>query len=275
MRSVVIMLLIGVFALVGLAPAPSGELRQSGPGQLKAASLPSASPALTEAPTLVFPLEGAALGDFGAGLLWTNPAGTTQNQLQVTPANNDGPGVNLIFNADTSYFIPPPPEWYGLLPDMTYTWRVRATDKATAVDESSPEWGPWSPERTFHTPTASASTLTLTSPPEGAVATSARPILQWSETHSRVFYYEVQLSKDSAFTTDPATATAAVYGELRHGALTTPVNSYRVPDSITLEEGATYYWRVRPPHPGRRDAGGVEPDLQLHRLGSAAAGRSP
>lgn len=42
------------------------------------------------------------------------------------------------------------------------------------------------------------------------------------------------------------TATAAVYWNLVHGGVTTPQNSWRVPEAYPLVGGATYYWRVRP-----------------------------
>jgi len=89
--------------------------------------------AILSAPTLTAPVNGSTLPDFGPSLSWALPSGSTQHQLQVTPINNDGPGVNIIQNADTSFSIPAPPDWYGLLPDMTYTWQVRATDATTAV----------------------------------------------------------------------------------------------------------------------------------------------
>ncbi|MCX6020680.1 MAG: hypothetical protein NTZ05_02915, partial [Chloroflexi bacterium] len=56
------------------------------------------------------------------------------------------------------------------------------------------------------------------------------------------FYYEVQLSQDSSFNVDPATATAAVYWNLIHGGQTDPLDSWTSPE---LERGQTYFWRVR------------------------------
>ena len=197
-------------------------------------------------PALAAPPTGSVLGDMTAGLMWDNPAGTTQNQLQVFPANNDGPGINIIMNADDGFVIPAPPQWYGLLPGMTYTWHVRATDTTVGLDESSDLWGPWSADSTFRTPDATAGSVNLVSPPDRTTSGTARPVLQWRDTNSRVFYYELQLSKDPTFNNDPATATASVYWLLLHGGINIPTNSYRVPAGAELEEATTYYWRVRP-----------------------------
>ena len=198
--------------------------------------------ALADAPLLSSPANGATISEFGPFLLWTNPAGTTQYQLQVTPANNDGPGVNLIIgSADDAFDIPAPPDWYGMLPDITYTWRVRATDATVSLSETDSGWGPWSDNWTFRTPKVSSSTLTLSSPAKGATSSSLTPTLTWSNTDSAVFYYEVQVSKDPGFGTN-----AFLYSELRHGAVTAPLNSYTIPSSFPLEAGTTYYWRVRP-----------------------------
>jgi hypothetical protein len=69
-----------------------------------------------------------------------------------------------------------------------------------------------------------------------------------------VFYYEVQLSTDPTFNTNPATATAAVYSALIHGALTSPPNTYRVPSAFPLQANSIYNWRVRPRVQGDGDA---------------------
>ena len=70
-------------------------------------------------------------------LSWANPAGATQYQLQVLPAKNDGPAINLIRNIDTSYAVQAPffgTGPYVMLPGMTYTWHVRATTATTGID---------------------------------------------------------------------------------------------------------------------------------------------
>ncbi|MBI2885675.1 MAG: hypothetical protein HYY02_00550 [Chloroflexi bacterium] len=208
-----------------------------------AASHPQrAAAAIVDAPQLIAPANDETITTFGPTLQWANPAGTTQYQLQVIPINNDGPGVNLIIgSADTSFAIPAPPSWYGLLPDMSYTWRVRATDAIVSVSETDSGWGPWTEARSFRTPTVSSGTVSLDSPAGGALATSLTPTLTWSNSDSAVYYYEVEVSKDPAFGPN-----AFLYSERRHGAVTTPLNSYAIPGGFPLEAGTTYYWRVRP-----------------------------
>ncbi|MEK7217234.1 MAG: endo-1,4-beta-xylanase [Chloroflexota bacterium] len=180
-------------------------------------------------------------------LTWSNPTGTTQYHLQVIPASNDGPGVDLhVGSPDTSFQIPPPPQWYGLLPDMSYTWRMRVSDASAFVDLNDASWSSWA-ERTFRTPAVSSATISsVVSPPPQSSSAIFTPTLQWANSRTDVFYYEVQLSRDRTFTTDPATATAMVYGELRHGGATNPRDSYTVPTSFPLEASSTYFWRVRP-----------------------------
>src|SRR5438552_12825427 len=91
---------------------------------LVAATGPFTAPvsgAISAAPTLTGPENGALLPDFGPTLSWGNPGGATQTHIQVLPANNDGPGIDVHVGCICiSYNIPPPPQWYGLLPDMTY-----------------------------------------------------------------------------------------------------------------------------------------------------------
>ena len=204
------------------------------------------TPTGMSAPTLTGPAEGAILTSFGPALTWTNPPGATQYHLQVIPANNDGPGVDVHIGSPAGSFqVPPPPQWYGLLPNMTYTWRGRVSDASSFVDLTDTSWSLWT-ERRFRTPTVSSTTISSVSPANDAVVTLATPTLQWANSRSDVFYYEVQLSKDRTFNTDPATATAMVYWELRHGGATTPPNSYTVPAAFPLEANSTYFWRVRP-----------------------------
>ena len=193
--------------------------------------------------TLSAPADGALLSDFGPTLVWTNPSGVTQYHLQVVPFNNDGPGVDVhIGSAGTFFNIPPPPEWYGLLPDMTYAWRVRVSDVSTFVGLDDPSWSDWS-VRTFKTPAVSSATIGLVSPAQGTTLASTQPVaLQWSNSSTAVFYYEIQVSGDPTFNTDPATAISFVWQNLVHGGVTDPPNSWMTPE---LPANGTFYWRVR------------------------------
>lgn len=211
---------------------------------------PSATPTPLPAgatPAPLAPASGAALTGLGTTLAWNAATGVTQFQVQVVPANNDGPAINLIRNAATSYVVEPPVAGQGpyvMLPGITYSWRVRTTTATVGIDESSPLWGPWSAQSTFKTRSASSTGITAVAPAEGATVGGLTPTLQWAIDDPAVFYYEVQLSKDNRF--GESGPIAMVYWELRHGAATNPLNSYAVPQGFPLERNTTYFWRVRP-----------------------------
>lgn len=128
---------------------------------------------------------------------------------------------------------------------MTVAGRVRVTNLAGMAGPADPNWSPWA-ERKFRTPKVIGDGITKVAPRAGWAITSATPVLQWANGRTDVFYYELQLSKDPQFNTDPATATAMVYGALVHGGVTNPPNSYPVPAAFPLEDHTVYYWRVRP-----------------------------
>lgn len=212
---------------------------------------PSSTLAAPSAPTPTFPPDGLRLDGFETTLRWTYdaPRAVTQVHLQVLPFNNDGAGINVILNAscctDNAFRVPPPPEWYGLLPDMTYVWAIRATDVLRSIDAQDTAWGPWSPAVSFRTPVVSSDDAYPAQPYNGA-DTSDTPTLQWRSLDPNVFYFEFQLSADPKFNTDPGTATAAVYWNLIHGGTTNLPNSYTVPAASRLPRANTYSWRVRP-----------------------------
>lgn len=133
-----------------------------------------------------------------------------------------------------------------MLPGMTYTWRVCATNKATTVDAADASWSAWSDDWTFTTRPPSAASTISAEPSSGTTVNALAPSLRWSDNQAFIFYYEIQLSKDQTFNTNPTTATAAVYSNLVHGGQSQPLNSWRVPTSFPLELGVQYYWRVRP-----------------------------
>lgn len=196
-------------------------------------------------PQVQAPTAGALLPTMGTQLKWINSPAARQVHLQVIPANNDGPGVDVVLGLATQFEVPAPPAWYGLLPGMTYRWRVRTSEQELPISAEHPTWGPWA-EATFRTPFAGSDTLTAVSPPSGSGAPSLTPTLTWANGRGDVFYYELQLSRDAGFNTDAGTAIAPVYGALIHGGMSTPANSYTVPSTAPLEPGSTYFWRVRP-----------------------------
>lgn len=207
---------------IGLSPKPAGA-------------------AISAAPVLASPSNGSTLSNFSPTLSWTLPPGATQVQLQVNPFQGDGPGVNVIVDATTSFMVPPPPDWYGLLPDLSYTWRVRATDATTAVGESDDSWGPWSPEFSFRTAQVDINTVSPFDPVGGVEVVGQNPVLRWSSATASLFYWEVQASKDPQFGSD-----SFLYWQLLHGDVVFPANAYTIPSSFLLESGTTYYWRLRP-----------------------------
>ena len=220
------------------------------PGFAGAASVKDARLQATAAPVPRSPSDGVQFQSLTAiTLTWDLPPGATQYHIQVIPFNNDGPGINLIRDAATSYTIEPPVLGKGpyvILPGMSYTWRLRATEKTTSADEGDASWGAWSSDRKFTTPPATAASITPIEPPTGATTPGLTPMLQWTDGNGFIFYYELQLSKDQQFRTDPATATAAVYMNLVHGGEARPANSWTVPGRYPLEPATRYYWRLRP-----------------------------
>jgi len=211
-----------------------------------AAEQPPVPEAAPGAPQLTAPPDGAHLPDLGTNLAWTNPPGTTQYHLEVVPFNADGPGIAMVRNLEDSFIIAPPRMGEGnyvLLPDMGYTWRIRASDKSSFAPPGDPSYGPAS-QRTFRTPAVSSAGITAVEPVNGGPVNSRTPALRWENSDSRVFYYEIQLTKSASF--DTAEGAAPVYWELVHGGLVSPLNSYQVRPAFPLEAGVRYYWRVRP-----------------------------
>ncbi|GEM_PF-413927 len=206
---------------------------------------------LTSAPRLNTPANGTLLQNMGPiTLTFDLPVGSTQYQIQVIPFNGDGPGANLIRNAESSYTLQPPTLGIGpyvMLPGMTYTWRLRATDKTTSTSETdSSTWGLWTDPWSFTTPPPSADSIRPQDPPLGVTVTSLNPTLTWSDANPYIFYYEIQVSRDSLFDTNPRTAVASVFINLIHGGESRPFNSWTVPASNPLDQGTRYYWRARP-----------------------------
>lgn len=199
-------------------------------------------------PVLLAPGTGVILTNLGTVLKWTNPPDTKWFHVQVVPFNNDGPGIDLIIGDPTlvaaAQFEIKPPRFgsadanYVMLPGITYTWRVRTAKTAATPTEA--DWSAWS-VRTFRTPLMGSSAIALQSPPSQSTIETSRPTLVWVNSDREVFYYEVQVSTDPTFGQETFR-----YWELVHGGVTSPLNSYVIPEKFPLEPGATYFWRVRP-----------------------------
>lgn len=197
-------------------------------------------------PVIAAPAEGVTLAVPGTTLAWDLPPGTQQYQVQVEPFGGDGPGIDLVRPAETRFAVPVPdfgesdPN-YVMLPGMGYLWRVRTTGSTGVAGEiPAAEWSAWS-VATFRTPRPAPGSVAPLTPVDGAEVTIPNPTLVWGNTDKSIFYYEVQLSADADFGDD-----APLYWELRHGAVTDPPNSYRIPEGAPLEPGRRYFWRVRP-----------------------------
>ncbi len=197
-------------------------------------------------PTLLTPADNTPLNRIGTSLTWQNPPGTTQYQIRITPANGDGPDINLIRVPETKYEVVEPVFGVGpyvMLPGMTYTWMVRASSKTTFAPQDDPSWGVWSTPGKFKTPAPSSSTIALMAPADRSTVNGPAVTLRWDNFAKNIFYYEVQVSGDPSFNTDQASATSFVRHTLWHGGASKPLNSYTTP---TIPSGGPYFWRVRP-----------------------------
>lgn len=190
------------------------------------------------------PARGAVLGGQQVNLTWINPVGTQQVQVQVTPFTltrngvPDGPSVNLTRGATTSLNLGGAND-FSLLPDMTYSWRVRIS--RDAAGGAATRWGPWSDTSTFRTGTVTSDAVALVQPDNGSTVARGVRTLQWTDTNPSVFLYDVQISTDRGF--GEKGAAAPVWSNVVHGGLTTPKRSWTTPP---LSGSSTYYWRVRP-----------------------------
>src|SRR5207244_2498935 len=131
--------------------------------------------------------------------------------------------------------------YYVMLPGMTYTWRVRTSNAVVGLSETDSGWSQWGLGGGFQTAAPTSATISSLAPTKDSVVETKTPALEWTNTNPRIFYYEVQLSRDRAFGPD-----AFLYFELRHAGVTQPPSSYTVPVAFPLETSSTYYWRVRP-----------------------------
>ncbi|MCX6020619.1 MAG: hypothetical protein NTZ05_02610 [Chloroflexi bacterium] len=206
-----------------------------------------AAPPQLGPPSLDAPLNGATLTVAWATLVWTNPAGAMQYELLLSPVNNDGPGVHIIKPTGgtvSMYTVSAYPALAVLLPDMTYTWKVRTSPSTNSIGADDGSWGAWSEVRAFRTRSVSSATITAEAPTNGSILTATAPIaLRWSNAVPEVFYYELQVSPDPEFTVEPSKAIASVWWNLVHGGVTNPPNSWVTPE---LQPNTVYYWRVRP-----------------------------
>ncbi len=162
---------------------------------------------------------------------WNRQSKTTAYELQVAldsaftsnfpiawTGDNDGDiYADIVGSTDTMSAL-----ISGFSPGVTYYWRVRA---------SVPITGAWSETRSFTVQPTAATVPVIASPTNGATIESTKPAFSWSPV-SGTTSYQFQLSEGTAFA-------APVYD-------TTVTNAgVQLPLTITLEQGKTYFWRVR------------------------------
>jgi hypothetical protein len=115
-------------------------------------------------------------------------------------------------------------------PGTTYYWKVAV---------STPIGSGFSEARSFVVQPTAASVPTIASPPNGATITSTKPAFSWTPV-SGTTMYDFQLSEGTAFA-------APVYAtQVANAGVQLPLN-------VTLEQGKTYFWRVRALQPVQGD----------------------
>jgi hypothetical protein len=173
--------------------------------------------AAPSAPTLASPANGATGVSTTPTLSWNSVSGA--NRYEVEVHGNSG-FTNLIFQnqnvTGTSVSVSP-----ALQNGTTYYWRVRAVN-----DGGSSGWS----SRSFTTVVAAPSAPTLASPANGATGVSTTPTLSWNSV-SGANRYEVEVHGNSGFTN-------LIFQNQN-------VTGTSVSVSPALQNGTTYYWRVR------------------------------
>jgi hypothetical protein len=133
----------------------------------------------------------------------------------------DDPAAEVDSSFDSVSLIIPA-TGYGLQPGTTYYWRVAARTPLTST---------WSEVRSFTVKPGAAAVPVLSSPANGGTVESTKPAFSWTPV-SGATLYQFQLSEGTAFA-------APVYdAQVTEGGAQLPL-------TVTLEQGKTYFWRVR------------------------------
>lgn len=189
--------------------------------------------------------------DLNLLIKYQSPPSTQKVHLQLNPFNNDGPSINLVISdpeeIKNGQFILPAPTLkdgpYIQLPDMSYNIRIRTSDEKSVSPLDDEKWSLWA-ESKFRTPKRLSDGISLKS--NISPLSDLTPTLEWKNQDSDVYYYEIQLSSDPNFSNDPNLSKSPLYWNLVHGGVTSPPNSWTVPEQYPLKGGNIYYWRVRP-----------------------------
>lgn len=209
---------------------------------------------ITCATNLQGPANNIVYGLGPVSFSWTNTNSNTYKYalFVLDPVKSGYPGVAKIIQSNTLTLPAPDINTgnYILLPGTTYSWSIYLAksygDFFTMDNNGFLKRSRRVQGADFKTSNPTSATITALEPFNNSLVSTLTPTLKWSNVNKAIFYYEVQLSKDKTFNTDPKTATAAVQHMYIHGGETTPLNSYHVPDAYQLEINSTYYWRVRP-----------------------------
>lgn len=201
---------------------------------------------------IVEPESGKVSPDLSATIKFKVPEDTTWVQIQLSPFNGDGPGVNLVIGDQeiikTGELKIPAPKIgegpYITLPDMGYTWKIRATSQVQLPNlDQNKGWGAWL-EKQFRTPKIIPQ-INLGSLSGNEETDDTTPTLNWASDNPQLFLYEVQLSEDPTFEVDPQKAKAPLFWNMVHGGINSPPNTWTFPKNL-LTPGKRYFWRVRP-----------------------------
>jgi hypothetical protein len=178
------------------------------------------APAPPAAPTLASPANGSATQTTSPTLTWNASTGATSYGLQVSTVSDFSTTVvNQTGITSTSRAIS------GLSNNMTYYWRVNATNTAGTSAWSSTVWS-------FTTVPGAPS---LISPPNQTSPTIRRPpTLTWNAPAGGAASYQVQVSTSSSFGT-------TVFNQSGITATSQVINGL---------SARTYYWRVRASNAG-------------------------
>jgi Zn-dependent metalloprotease len=176
-------------------------------------------------PSLLKPANGALTTDYAPRFDWSTssiPPGTTFDHYQLQVATDSG-FVNIVIDqavtgASSSEYTP----LSDLAPNTKYYWHVRSFNTLGQYSSWSSTWN----FRAAMLPPA------LTSPSNGEVITSTRPLLDWEQVVG-ASGYSVQVSTAANFSSTLVNVNVS-------GGTTT---QYQV--TVNLPRNRTIYWRVR------------------------------
>lgn len=146
----------------------------------------AAQPAITSAPELTNPPDGATGTSLTPELRWNPVSGAAKYDVQVGPAEGFSDPIIFTDKDGTDFVIGDDKLQTG----STYYWRIRGRNPSSR--------GPWSETWSFTTGLGKPEAIVLTSPSDGATDVSATPNLIW-EADPVADQYKVQVALDEEF----------------------------------------------------------------------------